>query len=313
MYRTLAPKLRDNGWRSIIPIANPGKRALMLNWDACNRTAPEDREVDAWCFAYPNAGIGLAYGPDGVLGVDVDFLDPSVAAKASTIVNETLGPNDCVRIGQSPKRLLLYRAAAGLNVPGKAFGGYELFSSSGQTALYGVHPDTRQPYSWPCLSPEDIGPNDLPVATQAALDTMIHALAPLCGRIDHQQRGGIAAVDSGRVADWLRRFNVDGAAPAALCRAAVEAAPEGDRYPTAFSAVVALVRIGLSDDEIIMQVVEPYLARFDQRSLPRRRQAIMSGLQWARAQIGPDAETLAASLRTDAMFGRWQDRWRHRT
>ena len=52
--------------------------------------------------------------------------------------------------------------------------------------------------------------------------------------------------------------------PIDLCRAAVEVAPEGDRYPTAFSAVVALVRIGLSDAEIITDVILPYLERFDQ-------------------------------------------------
>ena len=76
MFAELAPRLLDNGWGSLIPLANPGKRPIIPGWDAYNRAPPTDREVDAWCRAYPNAGIGLVYGPDGVLGVDLDFLDP---------------------------------------------------------------------------------------------------------------------------------------------------------------------------------------------------------------------------------------------
>ena len=112
---------------------------------------------------------------------------------------------------------------------------------------------------------------------------MIGALAPLCSRVGAHaaRRNGPPAAGASRTgcAPSTRRD----AKPVDLCRAAVEAAPEGDRYPTAFSAIVALVRIGLSDAEIIQHVVEPYLARFDQRSRPDRHRAIMSGLRWARA------------------------------
>jgi hypothetical protein len=93
----------------------------------------------------------------------------------------------------------------------------------------------------------------------------------------------------------------------------VEDAPEGDRYPTAFSAVVAHVRIGLSDVEIITNVILPYLECFDRREQPARQTAIMSGLRWARREIGPDAATIAANIRNSDMFARWKVRWRHRT
>ena len=75
MFATLAPRLRDNGWASVIPVANPGKCPLVAGWQAYNRAAPTEREVALWCSAHPGAGIGLAYGPDRVLGVDLDFLD----------------------------------------------------------------------------------------------------------------------------------------------------------------------------------------------------------------------------------------------
>lgn len=305
MFATLAPRLRDNGWASVIPVANPGKRPLISGWQAYNRAAPTEVEVDLWCWAHPCAGIGLAYGPDRVLGVDLDFLDVGTAARAEAAVVDVLGINDCVRIGRSPKRLLLYRVAPGLVVPGKAFGGYELFSATCQTVLFGTHPDTGQPYYWPGRSPEDISPQDLPVATQEALNALIGALEPLCSRLGPKHRQPVASPAHGRVAQWLQAFNHIEERPVDLCRAAVEAAPEGDRYPTAFSAIVALVRIGLSDAEIIQHVVAPYLARFDQRSRPDRQRAIMSGL---REQIGPDAEAIAATMRSDQIFARWRAR-----
>ncbi len=309
MFAELTLRLRDNGWGTLIPVANPGKRPLIAGWDAYNHAPPTDREIDGWCSAYPNAGIGLAYGPDGVLGVDLDFLEPAVAARAEAIVLDALGANECVRIGRLPKRLFLYRATAGLSVPGKAFGGYEIFSTTGQTVLYGTHPDTGRSYYWPAQSPEDISPSDLPVVGQDALDGMIEALGPLCSRVGRTRPAGMYFSGGGRVADWLRTFNTTDAKPVELCRGAVKAAPEGDRYPTAFSAIVALVRVGLSDAEIVQHVVDPYLARFDRRSLPDRRRDIMSGLQWARAQIGPDAEAIAAAMRSDLSFARWRARW----
>jgi hypothetical protein len=310
MFAALAPKLRDNGWRAVMPVANPGKRPLVMGWDAYNRGAPADREVDAWCRAYSNAGIGLAYGPDGVLGVDLDFLDPAVAARADAIVRERLGRSECVRIGRLPKRLILYGATPGLRVPGKAFGGYELFSGSGQTVLYGTHPDTAKPYYWPAQSPEDVNPSDLPIVGQTALTGMIEALATLCSPIGPRRLESAPSGGGGRVTAWLCIFNTTNAKPADLCRAAVEAAPEGDRYPTAFSAIVALVRIGLGDNEIIENVVGPYLARFERCRQPARRHAIISGLWWARQQIGLDADTIATITRSQQISARWRARWR---
>jgi hypothetical protein len=37
----------------------------------------------------------------------------------------------------------------------------------------------------------------------------------------------------------------------------------------------------------------------------------MSGLRWAREQIGPDAEVIAAALRSDQICARWRTRWRY--
>jgi hypothetical protein len=312
MFAHLAPKLRDNGWKSVIPVANPGKRPLESGWNYYNKFAPSDADIDRWAARYPNAGVGLAYGPDGVLGVDLDFVVPETAAHATSLTYATLGITDCVRVGCPPKSLLLYRASPNLRALKKAYGGFELFSSAGQTVLYGTHPNTGNQYYWPSCAPEDAAPEHLPLVHQAALDRLISLLEPLCPRIVPKDGNRVDHfTNAGRVTQWLHAFAGGNAKPLELCRVAVEAAPEGDRYPTAFSAVVALVHIGLTDAEIITSVIGPYLERFDGRHQRDRRSAILSGLRWARREIGPDAATIAAEINSERMFAGWHARWRH--
>jgi hypothetical protein len=142
MFGALAPKLRDMGWQSLIPLIPHEKRPAISKWEQFNLRPPTDNEIEGWVAAAPGSGIGLAYGPDRVIAADQDFSDPQTAATVANIVGET----PLVRMGRPPKRLTLYKASRNLFVPGKAFGGFELYSTSGQTVLYKVHPDTGRPY-----------------------------------------------------------------------------------------------------------------------------------------------------------------------
>ena len=63
---------------------------------------------------YWNYGIGLAFGLDDVIGVDLDWIDPAIAARAWDITKDILGETPLVRIGRPPKRLALYRREPGL-------------------------------------------------------------------------------------------------------------------------------------------------------------------------------------------------------
>ena len=179
MFASLAPKLRDMGWKSLIPLHNPGKRPIISGWEAYSQSEPTDFEIQLWGTRYPNAGIGLVSGPDGVIAVDLDFLDTAKSARALRIANETLGTTQLVRVGQAPKTMLFFRADGNLDPGGRAFGGYELYRHSGQVVLYSVHPDTRQPYRWIEARPEDISPSDLPVISQSMLDAFKTAMEPL--------------------------------------------------------------------------------------------------------------------------------------
>jgi len=170
MFASLALKLRDMGWKSLIPLHNPGKRPIISAWEAYSQSEPTDFEINLWAMRYPGGGIGLVSGPDGVIAVDLDFLDAAKSVRALHIANDTLGATPLVRVGQAPKTMMFFRADVNLDPGGRAFGGYELYRHSGQVVLYSVHQDTRQPYLWTDARPEDVSPSDLPVISQSMLD-----------------------------------------------------------------------------------------------------------------------------------------------
>ena len=82
MFVFLAPKLRDMGWKSLIPLHNPGKRPIQTGWEAYSQSEPTDFEINLWAMRYPDAGIGLVSGPDCVIAVDLDFLDAAKSERA---------------------------------------------------------------------------------------------------------------------------------------------------------------------------------------------------------------------------------------
>ena len=56
------------------------------------------------------ASVGISCNGSGVCGVDIDVLEPDWAERVHAIAFEMLGPT-AIRIGQAPKRMLIYRCA----------------------------------------------------------------------------------------------------------------------------------------------------------------------------------------------------------
>lgn len=285
MFAFLAPKLRDMGWKSLIPLHNPGKRPIMSDWEEYSQSPPTESEIDLWARQHPNAGVGLVSGPDGVVAVDLDFKDVAKSTRSLDIADEMLGATPLVRVGQAPKTMLFYRAVADLDPGGRAFGGYELYRHSGQVVLYGVHPDTRQPYRWIEGRPEDMSPCDLPVVTQPMLDAFKRAIEPLCeitkrppgkGRSHLGEASGISF--TGYVLSLLNRAEDDPLKVAADC---VSDAAEGSRHYTMVGAVTALVMKGYTSAEICAAIEPAYSGTLNARELRARDGAIAKAVQWA--------------------------------
>lgn len=122
-----------------------------------------DNEVDIW-GNWPEAGIGIAAGR--VIGIDIDILDsPTIALEIEALAKRMLGDTPAVRIGNAPKRLLVYRAI--LPFSGFKYPPIEVLGVGQQFIAYGIHPDTGKPYDWPVSTLADLSPDDLPGITVA--------------------------------------------------------------------------------------------------------------------------------------------------
>ena len=285
MFASLAPKLRDMGWKSLIPLHNPGKRPIISGWEAYSQSEPTDFEINLWGTRYPDAGIGLVSGPDGVIAVDLDFLDAAKSVRARHIANDMLGATPLVRVGQAPKTMMFFRADVNLDPGGRAFGGYELYRHSGQVVLYSVHPDTRQPYRWIEARPEDISPSDLPVIFQSMLDAFKTAMEPLCEitkrSFDNARShlgGASGTSQTGKVLSLLNRSEEDPLKMAADC---VRDASVGTRHYTMVGAVTALVIKGYTSVEIRAAIEPPYYVTLNASEVRARHGAVAKAVQWA--------------------------------
>ncbi|MBF0184727.1 MAG: PriCT-2 domain-containing protein, partial [Magnetococcales bacterium] len=119
---------------------------------------------------WPDAGIGIPGGM--VAGVDIDIADDAdLAERLQSLAFELLGETPAVRIGQAPKRMLVYRTA----VPFKGIKAHplEVLCQGQQFVLYAIHPGTGRPYEWPVSSLADLTLADLPVITEAQAHAFI--------------------------------------------------------------------------------------------------------------------------------------------
>jgi hypothetical protein len=119
---------------------------------------------------WPEAGIGVACG--AVVGIDIDFLDAEKAHETDLLARRNLGDTPALRIGQAPKRLLVYRADE--PVVSRSFGPLEILGSGRQFVAYGIHPRSGMPYHWPDEGLADLRLTDLPLVSEVRLGEFIY-------------------------------------------------------------------------------------------------------------------------------------------
>lgn len=168
--RDLGEQMAADGW-PIIPI-RPGSKAPgrwhygywedYPEWQRHCERATTIHETDCWS-QWPGAGIGIACGK--VVGIDIDITDAMLAIQVENIAREVLGQTSLIRIGNAPKRLLVYRCSA----PFASFqrGNIQILARGRQFVSHAIHPDTRRPYTWPDERPESTPPDGLPDVAEA--------------------------------------------------------------------------------------------------------------------------------------------------
>ena len=176
----LRKTLLANGYRPL-PLQDKGIR--IKGWVA-------DDITEEWIDKFRRNGKCLNTGIrcDDLIAFDIDVYDEALADRIEELIEEQIGQTDLCRVGQWPKRLLLYRLKG--DTPGKSrrtakYGDaghqVELLCTRGrQFAAFGTHPKTGQPYEWlDGHSPLAIAQCDIPAVTADEAQRTLNEVALL--------------------------------------------------------------------------------------------------------------------------------------
>ena len=183
-------KLHSNGYHPVpvigahIDTPSAGKKPTMPGWQTKCSTANRE-EVARWSLSQRNCtNTGILCGE--IVGVDIDVLDEALSAKLAACALQSFGPTSLRRIGRAPKIMLVYRVEKPhekLSTPDLIFGNdledknarakVEILAQGQQFVGFGIHPDTKAPYSWPDKSPLDVPLSDIPVVALELLQRFV--------------------------------------------------------------------------------------------------------------------------------------------
>jgi uncharacterized protein (DUF927 family) len=177
-----ARELLENGYH-VVPIKPGHKRPPIDGWQNARLTAAD---IDR----FPRHGWGIlcGVGEHPICAIDIDVRHEGVAQAIENWCLNHLGfaPE---RVGQAPKRLLVYRAAepgwkkmasawfADSERPDEKLHRVEVLGKGQQFVAYHVHPDTGKPYEWVDLlgGLECIPASDLCVVTREQIARLLPA------------------------------------------------------------------------------------------------------------------------------------------
>lgn len=238
-YRDLAPRLFDNGWRNVIPLTN-GK-APVFKWGPIQHRDMTNETLAYLIRRFGDAPrVGMVFGPvRKLVAIDIDVLHLPTMDKIIAICCETLPDPKFVRVGNSPKSLLLYRGTVKSAKPHPI----EIFGSSGQVAVLGPHPTANCDYTWINKSIIDHTPDDLDEVTQEQIDKFLARCREHVVPRDVMGQA-IEWSDFSKLADERRMYGADAAARQVMN------IKEGDRHNVLLSVVGWLVNDGHSPEEI---------------------------------------------------------------
>ncbi|MBF0400248.1 MAG: PriCT-2 domain-containing protein [Magnetococcales bacterium] len=152
-----------------------GKWFPYKGWTKHATRATTVHELAIW-KQWPGAGIGIPGGM--VAAVDIDITgDVELADRLHALAFQMLGETQAVRIGQHPKRVLVYRTVT----PFKGIKAHplEVLCQGQQFVAYAIHPGTGRPYEWPVKSLSDLTLADLPAISEEQARAFIDAALAL--------------------------------------------------------------------------------------------------------------------------------------
>ncbi len=221
-FKDIAPQLFDNGWTTIMPLnADKGThdRWRWMVWEGegtANPRVPDRDDLEYWLRRNPNATrTGMVFAPHlptRIVALDLDILDSKENLRARHIAREIGLKTSFLRIGQSPKCMMFFRGKVlSQKMLGGEGGGIEVFGSSGQVVIYGIHPGTRKPYAWTQDGLLDHRPTDLPEASQQQVSEWLEACR---SQVTPRTSSGVATKwsDNSHLQTMAKKYGLDGVA-----------------------------------------------------------------------------------------------------
>jgi len=177
-YSAAKSILIENGYIPL-PIIPNEKRPAIANWTVPDYVPPN---------GYANYGVGIkcGVGEYPIAAVDLDITDEKIAKEMFDFVMRTFKV-PLWRIGKAPKILIPFRAEkVGWTKKSSARNGsgrVEILGAGQQFVCFGIHPDTKKPYTWPGLigDPSDNCAESLPILSAADAAKIIEYFNALTG------------------------------------------------------------------------------------------------------------------------------------
>jgi hypothetical protein len=177
-------QIRRNGYQ---PLPINGKVPKIKKWS----TSFFDRseiEIRNWERRWPDhPSTGILTGPTPTL--DIDILEATISEAADLWVCNWIAQNQpkaaiLHRTGKAPKRAILFQTETPfskikvtLAIPGYTNENKLEFLGMGQQVVIdGIHPETKQPYTWRDRSPADTPANALPFIDEEGAKGLVKAL-----------------------------------------------------------------------------------------------------------------------------------------
>ncbi len=174
-------RLKSRGY-IVVPIKKGTKGPDIPGWQNDDPTEERLHTLAERGYADGNVGINTRFTP----AIDIDVYDDAVAIIMERYLAERYG-DICVRVGQAPKRLVVFRTTTPFR---KMFASYsdgktnhkiEVLGNGQQFVAYGIHPDTKKPYVWTSLDePLGVNAGDLPTLTHVDAQEIIEHFCIVC-------------------------------------------------------------------------------------------------------------------------------------
>jgi hypothetical protein len=218
------------------PLPVNGKAPPFQGWQDITAT---NKIIETWETKYPDAastGILTVSVPT----IDIDIMHPEAAAAIETLAREHFEERGhiLVRFGKAPKRAILLRSDEPFKKLVRKFAApnrsdeqrIEIMADGQQVVAFGLHKETKRPYSWHGGEPGAVTREELPYVRKDDVTAFLDAAAELLTR-----EFGFKLIDDKRRPDNGKKPQSSAAAAGVRERAYAQAALEGRRPPSRIS------------------------------------------------------------------------------